>query len=166
MLMELGEGWEIVSADYNRSSEMILVTVKETDEMWKSEACPLCNRQAVSPYDHLENRFWTHLSAFGKKVLLSCAMPRGKCAYCGNIYRLNPDWSGKSKYFTRGFEAYALTLMKDLPVKKVSKISGEGDQRLWRILFANVDGAFNEVSSASTRILRQQWKQTSPVTRE
>jgi transposase len=48
-------------------------------------------------------------------------------------------WEGK--HFTRDFEAFALTLMREMPMKKAGEILGEHDPRLWRLLFAHVDKA-------------------------
>jgi transposase len=39
------------------------------------------------------------------------------------------------------FEAFALTLMREMPVKKAGEILGETDQRLWRMLHAHVEAA-------------------------
>jgi transposase len=47
---------------------------------------------------------------------------------------------------TQEFEAFALTLMREMPVKKAGQILGETDQKLWRVLFAHVDAAWKDVS--------------------
>jgi transposase len=47
---------------------------------------------------------------------------------------------------TQEFEAFALTLMREMPVKKVGEILGETDQKMWRALFAHVDAAWAELS--------------------
>jgi transposase len=47
---------------------------------------------------------------------------------------------------TQEFEAFALTLMREMPVKKAGEILGETDQKLWRTLFAHVDAAWKELS--------------------
>ena len=39
------------------------------------------------------------------------------------------------------FEAFSLTLMREMPVKRAADILGEGDTRLWRMLFAHVQEA-------------------------
>jgi hypothetical protein len=45
---------------------------------------------------------------------------------------VSPPWEGRGKHFTKEFEAFALTLMREMPVKKAGEILGETDQRLWR----------------------------------
>ena len=44
------------------------------------------------------------------------------------------------------FEAFALILMREMPVKKAGEILGETDHKLWRMLFAHVDAAWAELS--------------------
>ena len=34
------------------------------------------------------------------------------------MYRVTPPWEGRSKHFTQEFEAFALTLMREMPVKR------------------------------------------------
>jgi transposase len=55
-------------------------------------------------------------------------------------------WEGRSRGLTQEFEAFALTLMREMPVKKAGEILGETDQKLWRALFAHVDEAWKDLS--------------------
>jgi transposase len=47
-------------------------------------------------------------------------------------------------HFTKEFEAFALLLMREMPVSKVAELMGETDTRLWRMLFRQVDAAYAE----------------------
>jgi Transposase/Helix-turn-helix domain of transposase family ISL3 len=47
-------------------------------------------------------------------------------------------------HFTKEFEAFALLLLREMPVSKVAEIVGETDPRLWRMLFRQVDAAYAE----------------------
>jgi len=70
-----------------------------------------------------------------------CALPRGRRSQDGAVYRVTPPWEGRSKHFSKEFEAFALTLMREMPVKKAGEILGETDQRMWRMLHAHVEAA-------------------------
>ena len=48
--------------------------------------------------------------------------------------RVKVPWEGEGKHFTKEFESFALTLMREMPVTKAGQIVGETDQRLWRIV--------------------------------
>jgi len=60
--------------------------------------------------------------------------------------RVTPPWEGRSKHFTQEFEAFALTLMREMPVKRAGQILGESDTRMWRMLFAHVKAAHARLS--------------------
>jgi transposase len=47
-------------------------------------------------------------------------------------------------HFTKEFEAYALLLIREMPMARVSEVVTETDTRLWRILFSHVDAAYAE----------------------
>jgi transposase len=57
---------------------------------------------------------------------------------------VRPPWEGLSGHFSREFEAFALLLMREMPVSRVAEVVGERDTRLWRMLFRHVDGAYAE----------------------
>ena len=41
--------------------------------------------------------------------------------------RVTPPWEGRSKHFTQEFEVFALTLMREMLVKRAGQILGESD---------------------------------------
>ena len=57
---------------------------------------------------------------------------------------MRPPWEGLSTHFTKEFAAFALLLMRELPMRKVAEIVGETDTRLWRMLFRPVAAAYAE----------------------
>ena len=70
----------------------------------------------------------------------------GECQSCRKIYTVRAPWEGRSRGLTQEFEAFALTLMREMPVKKAGEILGETDQKLWRALFAHVNAAWQDLS--------------------
>ena len=92
-------------------------------------------------YDHTEVLTWRHLNVFQHRCGITCRLPRGKCRQCGNVFRVRPPWEGLSTHFTKEFEAFALLLMREMPMSKVAEAVGETDPRLWRMLFRQVDAA-------------------------
>ena len=75
-----------------------------------------------------------------------CALPRGRRGDDGKVYRVTPPWEGRSKHLTQEFEAFAVTLMREMPVKRAAQILGESDTRMWRMLFAHVKAAHARLS--------------------
>jgi transposase len=144
-LMGLDDGWEVRAAEYEtKPAERFVLHLYETDKLWSKLQCTnaQCGCTEILCYDHVEARVWRHLDAFGKRTELVCALPRGQCRRCKAVFRIKPPWEGESKHFTRDFEAFALTLVREMPVKKAAAIVGEEDTRIWRMIFIHVDKAY------------------------
>ena len=138
-LLGLGESWRVVRTEYEEQENTLVICVEETAELWVEES-RRCG-QGVTCYDHVEPMQWRHLNVFNKECVIVSALPRGQRQEDGTIYRVTPPWEGRSKHFTKEFEALALTLMREMPVKKAGEILGETDQRMWPMLHAHVGAA-------------------------
>jgi len=144
-LLGLDECWEVAAAEYETEpAERFVLFVRETDYLLPKLDCPVptCGCKKVVCHDHTEARVWRHLDAFGKRTEIVCAPPRARCTSCRQVWRVPVPWEGEGKHFTRDFEAFALTLMREMPMKRAEEILGEHDTRLWRMLFAHVDKAY------------------------
>jgi transposase len=138
-LLNLGASWKVVSTEYEQKENTFVICVSETEALWGEESTKW--GQEVTCYDHVEPMQWRHLNVFNKECVIVSALPRGRRKKDGSIYRVTPPWEGRSKHFSKEFEAFALTLMREMPVKKAGEILGETDQRLWRMLHAHVEEA-------------------------
>lgn len=136
----------MISVEYKEAARRVEIQVEETPKLWPQEKCPQCARQAVGGYDHVPERTWRHLNVCQLGAVIRCQLPRGQCKSCQHVYQVKPPWEGRSKHFTQEFEGFALTLMREMPVKKAGQILGETDQRLWRMLMAHVWAAYRELN--------------------
>jgi len=142
-LLGLGLNWEVVESCFDKASGTVLLDIRETAKLWESTSCPQ-DGGAVFCYDHTEVLTWRHLNVFQHHCQITCRLPRGKCRRCGQVFRVRPPWEGLSTHFTKGFEAQALLLMREMPMAKVAELTGETDTRLWRMLFKHMDAAYKE----------------------
>lgn len=140
-LLGLGLNWEVIESRFDREKATVILEIKETDCLWDAQRCPQ-DGGMVFCYDHTEQLVWRHLNVFQHQCEIRCRLPRGKCRQCGHLYRVRPPWEGLSMHFTKEFEAYALLLIREMPMARVAEIMGESDTRLWRMLFKHVDGAY------------------------
>jgi transposase len=138
-LLGLGQSWKVVRTEFEQKEQTFVICVEETDRLWPEER-QRCGQEVIC-YDHVEPMQWRHLNVFNKECVIVSALPRGKRKGDGAIYRVTPPWEGRSKHFTKEFEAFALTLAREMPVKKAGEILGETDQRMWRMLHAHVAAA-------------------------
>ncbi len=85
-----------------------------------------------------EIKTWRHLNFFEHECYLHCRTPRIKMD--DNKVRLvSPPWAGLNNGFTLLFEALLLQLCSQMPVKAVSRLIKESDQKIWRVLHKYVD---------------------------
>lgn len=145
-ILALGDAWRVTSVDYLAKERKVTMRVAETPQLWASQQCPHCGRRHIAGYDHAPERRWRHLNVCQLESEIVCALPRGQCRDCQRVFTVRAPWEGRSPRCTQEFEAFALTLMREMPVKKAGEILGETDQKLWRMLFAHVDAAWSALS--------------------
>jgi len=142
-LLGLGLNWEVKESRFEAASGTVFLEICETPKLWDWVRCPQ-EGGLVFCYDHTEVLTWRHLNVFQHRCEITCRLPRGKCRQCGHVFRVRPPWEGLSMHFTKEFEAFALLLMREMPVSKVADLVSETDTRLWRLLFRQVDAAYAE----------------------
>jgi transposase len=143
--IELREVWRANRMDYVAAEGKVLIRVAETSALWAQEKCPHCG-PAVRGYDHALEWRWRHLNVCQLQSEIVCALPRGECRPCRKVYTVRAPWEGRSRDLTQEFEAFALTLMQEMPVSKAGEILGETDPKLWRVLFAHMAAAWPDLS--------------------
>ena len=140
-LLGLGLNWKVTECEFDRESGVVRLRIEETEHLWKVERSPHEGAE-VACYDHTEEMVWRHLNVFEHKCEIRCRLPRARCRKTQKVYRVCPPWEGLSKHFTKGFEAMALLLMREMPVAVVARHVKETDTRLWRMLKAHVEAAY------------------------
>jgi transposase len=145
-ILVLGDGWRVENVAYVEKEGKVLLRIEETPALWASECCPHCRSKKVGGYDHAPERRWRHLNVCQLQSEIVCLLPRGQCKECQKVYTVCAPWEGRSRGLTQEFEAFALTLMREMPVSKAGEILGETDQKLWRALFAHVEAAWSDLS--------------------
>jgi len=145
-ILALGDTWRVAGVDYLEREQTVRIRIEETHALWAAQSCPHCAHATVSGYDHAPERRWRHLNVCQLQSEILCALPRGQCQSCRKVYTVRAPWEGRSRGLTQEFEAFALTLMREMPVSKAGEILGETDQKLWRALFAHVTAAWTDLS--------------------
>jgi len=140
-LLGLGLNWEVQECRFERATGVVELELAETAQLWAGVRCPQDGGNAFC-YDHTEVLTWRHLNVFQHRCQITCRLPRGKCRQCGQVFRVRPPWEGLSTHFTKEFEAFALVLLREMPVRQVAAVVGETDTRLWRLLFRQVEAAY------------------------
>ena len=138
-MLGLGNEWQVTDCRFQENNGVFL-EINETPGLWARLRCPKDGGE-VFCYDHTEALEWRHLNVFEHHCHIRCQLPRAKCRLCGHIHRVEPPWEGLSKHFTKAFEAYALLLAREMPIKRAAAIVEETDTRFWRMINAHVCAA-------------------------
>jgi len=93
--------------------------------------CPACGAASQKVHDRLP-RSWRHLDFFQYEAWLHAGVPRVKCAACGKTTQVAVPWAREGSGFTLLFEALALTMCQDLPVRQAARSLRVRDKQLWR----------------------------------
>jgi transposase len=141
-LLGLGTSWRVLRCEFEPTESLVRLWVEETAQVWVGQSQE--HRQAVGCYDHTEELVWRHLNIFEHRCEIRCRLPRGQLLD-GKVYRVTPPWEGLCKHFTRAFEAMALLLLREMPVRAAARQLAETDTRLWRMLHAHVAAAHPKV---------------------
>ena len=94
-------------------------------------ACPACGAAAQPVHDRLR-RSWRHLDFFQFEAWLHCEVPRIACGGCGKTTQVTVPWARPGSGFTAAFEALALALCRELPVRQAAALLRCSDKQLWR----------------------------------
>ena len=94
-------------------------------------ACPHCGAADQRVHDRLR-RSWRHLDFFQFEAWLHADVPRVACAGCGKTSQVGVPWAREGSGFTALFEALALALCRELPVKQAAALLRCSDKQLWR----------------------------------
>ena len=129
----------ISNIEFNELSELHIYIDFERGSKF---SCPICEKEECSVHDTVE-KVWRHLNFFQYKCFIHFPNPKLKCNKCG-VHLFMPPWSRPRSGFTVLFEAFVLTLVKEMPVSKIAELMDEHDTRIWRIIHFHISKAYAE----------------------
>jgi transposase len=107
-------------------------------------ACPECGDEELPVYDTVD-KTWRHMDFFQYKCYIHMRTPRVNCPKCGKRLWV-PPWSRKESGFTLLFEAFVMSLAKEMPILQIGQLVDETDTRIWRIVRGYVKRAYAKKS--------------------
>jgi len=119
--------WRVAKVELNTAQKRI--DFKLTCDA-KHGPCPLCHESDQPIHDRRE-RQWRHLDFFQYEAWLHAEVPRIACSACGKTTQMAVPWAREGSGFTLLFEALALSLCKELPVRQTARMMRCGDKQLW-----------------------------------
>jgi transposase len=137
--LKLESPWKITKIEFHEGGGEIKVFVDFPRGSIFS--CPACGKE-VKAYDTTEKE-WRHLNFFQYACYLVVRVPRTDCPDDG-ILQIDVPWAREGTDFTFLFESFAMTLVREMPVNKVSKIIKVDDNKLWRMMQYYTEAARQE----------------------
>ena len=89
-------------------------------------------RHGRSTHSRPAARARRHLDFFQFEAWLHADVPRVACAGCAKTSQLGVPWAREGSGFTALFEALALALCRELPVRQAAALLRCADKQLWR----------------------------------
>lgn len=145
--------WKVDSCSFDSNQDRLHVYV-EVDRSAKF-SCSNCGAENQPYYDISDsNRTWRHLNFLEYPCFIHAEVPRTICSHCNKIRRVKVPWAIKPRSnFTKQFDAWIIQLAKDMPMNAVSRLVGEHDTQLWRILHYYVDHAIEAVDLSDVTMI-------------
>jgi transposase len=134
--LKLEPPWMITKVEFDEGGGTIRVFVDFPRGSMFS--CPACGK-AVKAYDTTVKE-WRHLSFFQYACYLVVRVPRIDCPHDG-ILQIEVPWARDGADFTFLFESFAMTLVREMPVNRVSQIINVDDNKLWRMMHHYTEAA-------------------------
>lgn len=138
--------WQVEKVEFTAADKQLVLTLGFNKG--SRFPCPKC-QSLCGIYDTVE-RTWRHLDFFQHQCYLYAKVPRVECPKHGVLQVIVP-WSRPKSGFTLLFEAFILTLTKQMPIRAVANLVREHDTRIWRILSRYVAEARNYRSDANVQ---------------
>ena len=134
--LRLESPWEIKKIEFHEGGGEIKVYIDFPRGSVFS--CPTCGKE-VKAYDTTEKE-WRHLNFFQYACYLVVRVPRTNCPDDG-ILQIDVLWAREGADFTFLFGSFAMTLVREMPVNKVSQIIEVDDNKLWRMMHYYTEAA-------------------------
>jgi len=125
--LDIGEGELHIYMDFERGGKF---------------DCSECGCEGLTVHD-TQPKTWRHLNFFQYKCYLHLRNPRTICEDCGTRLWSAP-WDRKGSGFTMLFEAFIMTLAKEMAVLQVAELIDEHDTKIWRVVHHHVNVAYEK----------------------
>ena len=136
----LSKPWKVVKVNFNADEKRLDIHLDfSKGGKFKCSGCG----ELSSVYDTKEKE-WRHLNFFQHECYLHARTPRTACDKCG-VRLVEVPWSRPQSGFTLLFEALVMQLCQMMPVNAVSRLIGETDNRIWRVIEHHVEEARQEM---------------------
>lgn len=125
--------WYISELNFNETEKQLVIFVDFKKGSKFEYNQPEEDINGIFPVHDTVTKTWQHLNFFEHECHISARVPRIKTDD-GKVRLIKTPWEGMNSGFTLLFEALLLQLASNMPVNKVSKLTGISNYRIWEML--------------------------------
>jgi len=150
--LHLETPWFISELDFNELDKRLVIFVdfKKGSKFDYSHSDD--NISGTFPVYDTVQKSWQHLNFFEHECHISARVPRIKTDD-GKVRLIKTPWEGMNNGFTLLFEALLLQLSSNMPVNKVSKLTGISNYRIWELLKRYVNNTLAEADYSLVKVV-------------
>lgn len=133
LMLGITKPWILYKAEIDENMDLHVYVKFERGSKFTCAEC-----EKMCPVYDTKEKTWRHLNCFEHKTFIHCKVPRIKCDKHG-VHMVDVPWANGSTGFTILFENFVMQLAQKMPVLAISKLLGENNGRLWRIIHRYAD---------------------------
>jgi transposase len=138
LALQLTGEWKVTDCQLDQQARRL--TLKLDFKTGSKFCAPGADHQLLCAVHDTVEKTWRHLDFFQYQTELVARVPRVKTPE-GAVVQVEVPWARPGSGFTLMFEAWAMLLCEEMPVKEAGRLLGEADTRLWRMVAHYVEEA-------------------------
>ena len=138
LALQLTPEWRVTDCQLDPAAHRL--TLKLDFQPGSRFPAPGAPHQLLCPVHDTVEKQWRHLDFFQYQTELVARVPRVKTPE-GRVLQVEVPWARPGSGFTLLFEAMAMLLCGQMPVKEAGALLREADTRLWRLVAHYVEAA-------------------------
>lgn len=136
----LAEPWKVIKSELNLETK----TLKLEIDFKRGARFPDPDTEESCAVHDTVRRTWQHLNFFQYHTIISARVPRISTP-SGKVRTVQVPWAQPQSGFTLLMEAHLLALAKVLPIAEVERQTGISDDRIWHLIHARVEEAWDSM---------------------
>jgi transposase len=136
--LQLSAEWRVTDCQLDQQAKRL--TLKLDFQPGSKFPAPGAGHQLLCPVHDTVEKTWRHLDFFQYQTELVARVPRVQTPE-GKVLLVEVPWARPGSGFTLLFEALAMLLCGEMPVREAGRLLREEDTRLWRLVAHYVESA-------------------------
>jgi len=152
LALHIESPWYIIKTEFSAIERQLIVFIDFKKGSKFHYESPEEGISGIFAVHDTVQKTWQHLNFFEHECHISARVPRIKTDD-GKVRLIKTPWEGVHNGFTLLFETLILQLASNMPVNKVSKLTGISNYRIWELLKKYVAETLEKSDYASLEVV-------------